>query len=177
MLNAMLVVSIASCILMVSCSDSGHAKSEPTPDQSEAPGGLESVEHELQAAAARRKSAPAPSAPKIDYEVLRRWKPDNAARGLGMELLLRSDLDKSELVRFLRDLCKGKDPVMVRVYTSRKVWENERRDVYGDEYGKHFILLYVKNGTGRGAYRGCNEIRWMQETGRFSSLFGTKQRM
>lgn len=117
---------------------------------------------------------------KLDYEVLRQWKPDNVSSGLGLELLLETDLEtvsQADLVDFIRTIAGNHNPVVVTIYSSNEAYNEEKTGKFTAEYGKGYILFYVKNTTNQGPYRGFNEIRWMQETGKFSGLFGTKTKL
>ena len=111
------------------------------------------------------------------YEILRQWRPNNEPTGYGVEILLNLDYTESELISFVKQLAAGHDPVVIRIFTSRKAYEQEKTGNYGPAYDSDYILFYVKNMTGRGAYRGFNEIRWMQEVGKYSSKFGLKTMM
>jgi len=117
--------------------------------------------------------------PSVRYSVLREYKPykENTDRGLGLDILLESDLNREQIISFLKNLSKGKDPVTISIYTDQTVYENANKDIYGPEYGKHFLLVYIKNTTVKRAFYGIDEIRWMQETGKFSHLFGKKTPM
>ena len=111
------------------------------------------------------------------YEILRSWRPNNEAKGYGAEILLNLDYSEAELISLVKQLATGHDPVVIRIFTSRNAYEQEQTGNYGPAYKSDYILFYVKNTTGRGAYRGFNEIRWMQEVGKYSSKFGSKTRM
>jgi hypothetical protein len=50
-------------------------------------------------------------------------------------------------------------------------------DNYTYDFDHGFLLMYIKNTTGKGLYIGVNEIRWMQEKGKFEHLFGGKTKM
>ena len=108
--------------------------------------------------------------PKFTY--LRKWKPNNAPAGLGADILLQQELSEEHIVAFIKRLSGSHDPVLIRIFTSETAYRDE--DAKTPEFKSDYILFYVKNGTGRGAYRGFNEIRWMQEVGKFSGRFGTK---
>ena len=108
------------------------------------------------------------------FTYLREFKPNNIQNGYGADILLEDELSEQELVSFVKRLAGSHDPVVIRIFTSRIAYDQEQNDDYGPEYDSDYILFYVKNFSGRGAYRGCNEIRWMQATGEFSSKFGTK---
>ena len=119
----------------------------------------------------------APKEATAPYEVLRQWRPNNEPTGYGAEILLNMDYTESELISFVKQLAVGHDPVIIRIFTSLKAYEQEKEGNYGAAYDSDYILFYVKNMTGRGAYRGFNEIRWMQEVGKYSSKFGLKTKM
>lgn len=120
--------------------------------------------------------------PTYKYEILRRWKPypkftDN---GLGLEILLKekeSDLTEKGIVKFINTMKKHWDPVVIKIYLSRKAYQEGLTESFTVEYDKGYLLFYVKNTTVRGAYYGLNEIRWMQEKGKFSNLFGHKTKL
>ena len=120
---------------------------------------------------------PASAAQPPAYTVLRSWKPGNAANGYGADVLINDGLDQvdeSHLVALVQSLSSGRDPAVIRVYSSRAAFEQGGNNVFGDEWKSGYILFYVRNATGRGAYRGFNEIRWMQEIGKFSDKYGTQ---
>lgn len=108
------------------------------------------------------------------FAYLRQWKPNDMQNGYGADILIIEDeLSEQMLVSFVRLFAGSHDPVVIRIFTSVIAYDQEQNDRYGPEYDSDYILCYIKNFSGRGACRGCNEIRWMQETGKFSSKFGT----
>lgn len=107
---------------------------------------------------------------------LRSFKPDNVQTGYGADILLQDELSEQELVSFVKRLAGSHDPVVIRIFTSHIAYTQEQNDNYGPEYDSDYILFFVRNLSGRGAYLNCNEIRWMQTTGKFSAKFGTKTR-
>ena len=111
---------------------------------------------------------------KPRFTHLRLFKPNNIQNGYGAVILLKDELSEQELVSFVKRLAGFHDPVVIRIFTSRIAYAQELNENYGQEYDSDYILFYIKNFSGRGAFKGCNEIRWMQETGKFSSKFGTK---
>jgi hypothetical protein len=114
---------------------------------------------------------------KPRYEILRQWQPNDMRDGLGLELLMGADADEGEIVSLIKELSKGKDPVLINIYTDRKVYEDAKKNIYEESFDRHFILAYIKNYTNRGIFQGVNEIRWMQEVGKFSHLFRTATRL
>ena len=120
---------------------------------------------------------PAPQVESMSgFTYLRKFKPNNIQNGYGADILLKDDLSEQELVSFVKRLAGSHDPVVIRIFTSRIAYAQEQSDNYGPEYDSDYILFFVRNLSGRGAYRNCNEIRWMQATGQFSAKFGTKTR-
>jgi len=103
---------------------------------------------------------------------LHQWKPYNMSNGFGADILLQQDLSEQELVAFIQQLADNHNPVIIRVWTSRKAYQDEYAET--PEFKTDYLLYYVKNMTSRRPYCGCNEIRWMQEKGKFSSLYGTQ---
>jgi hypothetical protein len=113
---------------------------------------------------------------KSGFTYLRKFKPNNIQNGYGADILLKDGLSEQELVSFVKRLAGSHDPVVIRIFTSRIAYAQEQNNNYGPEYDSDYILFFVRNLSGRGAYRNCNEIRWMQATGQFSAKFGTKTR-
>ncbi len=134
---------------------------------------------------------PTKTARKPNCSIIRKWKPGWNPRdgrgvvkfpnGLGLEILLLddlNDLEEDQLISFVKSFSAGKDPVFISVYASRKAYEEvmhvpdyAKEEGTDWEGGRGYILSYVRNKTGRGAYRGFDEIRWMQEKGKFAHLF------
>ena len=123
------------------------------------------------------KPAVAPNASAAGHTVLRQWKPNHNPDGYGAEILLNRDLNEADLVALVRRWSKGHDPVNILIFSSRAAYEAAKNDQFGEAFARGYILFYVKNLSGRGAYRGFNEIRWMQEKGKFAAKFGTKAKM
>ena len=117
------------------------------------------------------------SLPMVQHTKLRTWRPDKNPAGYGADLLVTQSVTKNQLIALIKQLSQGHDPVVIRIFTSREAYDAEKNEQYGDIYAKGYILFYVKNGTGQGAYRGFNEIRWMQEKGKFADKFGAKTKL
>lgn len=115
------------------------------------------------------------------FSFLQQWKPNDMPNGFGADILLKSDLDEKELISFIKFLttefityADTEDaPVLIRIWSSEAAYKQDQERNFGDEFRRGYLVFYVKNLTGRGAYKGFNEIRWMQQKGRFSDLFGT----
>ena len=113
----------------------------------------------------------------LQFSILRQWKPNDEPNGYGAEILLEEKIDgleEGDLVAFVRELARDHDPANIRIFSSREAYNQEQSNDYGPEYKSDYLLFYVKNETRRGAYRGLNEIRWMQEVGKFSGKYGKK---
>lgn len=108
----------------------------------------------------------------INYSFIDEWKPNDNPNGFGADILLKDDLGKDELINFVQYLGSNKDPVLIRIWTSQTAYDQDEKAEYGNEFREGYVLFYVKNMTGEGLYWGKNEIRWMQEIGEFSDLFG-----
>ena len=113
-----------------------------------------------------------PSQSTVPYEVVRRWKPNNEVRGLGAEIVVSAYVNQQELIDLCKWLDSQFDPVSLNAYTSREAYQDAKSD-YGAAAKSGHIFMYVKNLTGRGLFGGFNEIRWMQEKGRFQGKLGT----
>ncbi len=111
------------------------------------------------------------------FTYLREFKPHNISSGFGADILVNEQLPEKELVSLIVHLAGSHDPVLIRVYTSQIAYSQEQDGNYGIEYDKGYILFYVKNLSGSGPYQGCNEIRWMQASGKFGSKLGTKTKL
>jgi hypothetical protein len=112
------------------------------------------------------------STPSVNFSFFRQWKPNDNPNGFGADILLEDDLDKEGLIAFIISLSVDYDPVLITIWTSEVAYDQNEKGEFGDEFREGFIAVYVKNFTGVGAYAGFNEIRWMQEIGKFSDLFG-----
>lgn len=114
----------------------------------------------------------------ISYSVLREWNPDNDPSALGLEILIsEEDARPVNITNLVRNLSGGREKVVIKVYQDKKAWEESEVGEYTDVFNKGYLAFYVKNLTGSGAYRGFNEIRWMQEGGELDSLFGSKTQL
>lgn len=115
-----------------------------------------------------------------DFSFLRQWKPNHEPNGFGVDILLESNFRKEEIILFIefitRDFIKyldsDKEPILIRLWKTQIAHEQNENKVFRKEFREGYIAFYVKNLNGKGAYSGFNEIRWMQEIGEFSDLFG-----
>lgn len=110
------------------------------------------------------------------YTIKREWKPNNIKNSLGLDIVLtegESKITKDGIVTFLNDLSKDKSVVSINVCLTEEAHEENINGIYGSAFKKGFLLVYDKNITEKGSYAGLNEIRWMQEEGKFADLLGT----
>ena len=110
-----------------------------------------------------------------DYSILREWNPDNDSDALGLEILIsEKDVSKENITNLIKDIAGTKGKVNIKVYQSKEAWDEEKSGEYTEEYDRGYLAFYIKNKTDSGAYRGFNEIRWLQAEGDLSYLFGEK---
>lgn len=122
--------------------------------------------------APQRPPTPQDATAEVSYTTLRQWQPNSEPHGLGLDILLHGRVTKERVIDLAKRLSRGRDPVLVRGFLTRAAYDEEQADTLTPEYDRGYLFFYVKNTTGRGAYRGFNEIRWMQAEGEFSHLFG-----
>ncbi len=121
------------------------------------------------------QSNPAPVAQNqvqvIQYEVLREWYPHQDVQAIGMEILISpSDLSEANIVALAQKLSNRSETIAVKVYTSKAAWDAEKNEDYGAIWKEGYIAFYWKRGN-------INEVRWFQEIGELSTLFGTKSQI
>lgn len=111
------------------------------------------------------------SAVPIKYTIIRQWQPNNLPDALGLEILLESEPSPQELIDFLSDLGAHNDLVVIHVYSSMEAYNDSERT--SQAYKEGYIACYNKDLTGLEPDSGRNEVRWFQEVGAYSSLYGT----
>ncbi len=115
-----------------------------------------------------------PSKPRLEYSELRKWMPTDERLGLGLEILVDPGATEDQLIDLVKNLTGSRDPVTIRVFSSQKAYDEDRRQTYTEEHQSGYLILYLKNLTGRGPFDGLNEIRWMQEKGHLSHKRGSR---
>ncbi|MGM0470714.1 MAG: hypothetical protein ACQEQI_00295 [Bacillota bacterium] len=111
--------------------------------------------------------------PKInfDYSVLKKWEPNPGSESLGIKILVKeplSQVDKKELINFVRAVSVDKDYAIVEIYSSQAAYQAAQKSKKNTAYKKGFILSSIKDVTdGNSRY----QINWQQEKGKFSDLF------
>ncbi|MBF05441.1 hypothetical protein CL644_01910 [bacterium] len=104
----------------------------------------------------------------IQYEVLRNWQPNKDSNAIGLEILIKpSDLSEKNIVDLAKEFSNRSNTVVVKVYTSKEAWDAGKSEDYSSVWKGGYIAFYMKRGN-------VNEVRWMQEVGKLSSLFGKK---
>jgi len=107
----------------------------------------------------------------IAYEVLRSWSPDN--NDIRMELLINeSDATEDNIVTLVNFLSSDAERALIMIYQDKRAWDDEKSSIYSDKYDRGYLVCYIKNLSE--SEDGTNEIRWMQESGQFEDLYGTK---
>ena len=113
-----------------------------------------------------------------DIEYLEYQKPDGNRPNYIATLLYKGDVTENRLIDIVKifNQSYGK-AVLVKIFSSTQAYQNEKNNIYGDIYDSEYLLFYVKNLRNFGAYKGFNEIRWMQAKGGLSHLLGTKYKL
>jgi len=119
-----------------------------------------------------------PEVTTIQHTTLRQWNPDSDWRAVGLDILVsENDVTKNNIVTLVRALSTGKDKAVINVYLDKKAWDEDQSGNYSQVHKNGYLAMYIKNLTSNGAYRGFNEVRWMQENGELQELFGTETKM
>ncbi|MCK5412829.1 MAG: hypothetical protein KAI57_00455 [Candidatus Pacebacteria bacterium] len=114
----------------------------------------------------------------INFDKLREWNPDDDIHAIGLEILVsKDDVTEENIVKLAESIASNTQKAVVKIYQNRQAWEEEQSRNYTDVYNQDYLAFYVKNLTNSNAYRGFNEIRWMQEKGDLQDLFGTKTKL
>ena len=110
-----------------------------------------------------------------DIEYLEYHKPNGNHPNYVAILLYKGDVAEKRLIDIVQifNQSYGK-AILVKIFSSTQAYQNEKNNVYGNIYDSDYLLFYVKNLRNWGAYKGFNEIRWMQAKGGLSHLLGTK---
>lgn len=111
----------------------------------------------------------------FNYDILEKWFPDKDTKGIGLTILLLDEIDninKEDLIDFVNKMGKNKPKVSIKVYSDIEAYNEDKNNTYTDKHKEGLIFVSVKNKTDIGAFQGFNEIRWMQEIGKFSDMFG-----
>ncbi|MDP4181456.1 MAG: hypothetical protein Q8942_10225 [Bacillota bacterium] len=110
----------------------------------------------------------------IEYTVLSEFRPFNQKTGLGSEIMIKADTTKDEIIELVKRLSKGKDPVAIDIFITKKAYDEYISHKTTNEFKAGYVASYTKNKSfPNEAFYGSNEIVWMQETGSLSSLFNT----
>jgi predicted PurR-regulated permease PerM len=114
----------------------------------------------------------------IDYSILRQWYPDNDSQAVGLDILIsESDATKEKILRLVSSLSSNTNKASIGIYQSKQAWNEDQSGNYSNIHKSGFLAIYIKNHSNFGAYKGFNEIRWMQENGNLQDLFGTETKM
>ncbi len=114
----------------------------------------------------------------INFDKLREWNPNDDSQAIGLEILVsKDDVTEESIINLVKSITSNTQKSVVKIYQNRQAWEEEQSGNYTDVYNQDYLAVYVKNLSDSGAYRGFNEIRWMQEEGDLQDLFGTKTKL
>ena len=99
-----------------------------------------------------------PTAPTLDYQVLREW--DIPAGGIGMELLVSETAIKEEvltLATYLRSKYSYKGYIFITIYDSKEAQISSLQGSLSDEgFLKHVLVTIFRNPK-----TGYDEIEWL----------------
>ena len=113
-----------------------------------------------------------------DIEYLEYQKPDGNSPNYFAILLYKGDITEKRLIDIVKKFNQSySKAVLVKIFSSTQAYQNEKNNVYGEIYDSDYLLYYIKNLRNWGAYKGFNEIRWMQAKGGLSHLLGTKYKL
>ena len=108
----------------------------------------------------------------MKYKILETWKP--AAIGYGADVWLMEEITRENVIKLFKKLSKDKDPVVIRVHSTKESFKKMKKRK-NDKKG--YIAYCIRNFTYARFEYGTNEIRWMQEKGELSSLFGKVEKL
>lgn len=106
-------------------------------------------------------------AASIKYKFLDERIPSSAQNAYNADVLLEQDLFVEDFAKFIYKLGHEYNKASIRVWTDQQAFLNEKKNIYGKPFKEHFIAVYLKNKS-----NGLDEIRFMQEIGNYSTLFG-----
>lgn len=119
-----------------------------------------------------------PVEPPIDYSIFREWNPDDDPQAVGLEILIsENDATKENIENLVKSLSNNVRKTAIKVFQSRQAWEEEQSGDYTDAYDSGYLVYYVKNVSGSGAFQGRNEIRWLQAEGQLEHLMGSSTQL
>lgn len=102
----------------------------------------------------------------LNYEVLRSFEPYSVNEAIGMDILLKEDINsitEDDIIDFLQTISEGKKFVVISIFLTPEAYTFER----SSDVDEGFLLTYVKNimSVDIGTHR--HQINWMQEKGKF----------
>jgi hypothetical protein len=114
----------------------------------------------------------------IGFDKLREWNPDDDTQAIGLEILIsKEDVTKEGIIKLVKSITSNTQKAVVKIYQNKQAWNEEQSGNYTSVFNEGYLAFCVKNLTNSGAYRGFNEIRWMQEKGNLQDLFGDKMKL
>ncbi len=107
-----------------------------------------------------------------NYTFITTFNPGDDPNAFGADVLLLDDINNFEvedIVIFIKDLSDPYEVAVIRLWTSQTAYDQDQNYAWGPEYSEGYILYFAKTSSTTSP-----EIRWFQEVGKFSSLFGTR---
>jgi hypothetical protein len=117
--------------------------------------------------------SPEPVPPQIDTIEYLSYKKPNKKKGYEnyvADILYSGEVSYSIMYSIVDIFNKAyPERCLVRIWNSKEAYNQDMSGNYGDAFRSGFILYYSKN-----INNNYNAIKWMQEQGALSNLFGTQ---
>jgi len=85
------------------------------------------------------------------------------------DLVYTGEVTKEKLIEICKVFNNKYDNVVVKIFTSKDALNCVNNNIVNDDFYSGYLLYYVKKDS--------NEIRWAQEKGAISHLFGEKTKL
>jgi len=118
-------------------------------------------------------ASPEPVPPQIDSIEYLNYKKHDKKKGYGnyvADILYSGEVSYSKMYSIVDIFNKAyPERCLVRIWNSKEAYNQDKSGNYGGAFKSGFILYYSKNTNNN-----YNAIKWMQEQGALSNLFGTQ---
>ena len=105
--------------------------------------------------------------PQFDnIEYISHHPPDYKGDAHLFDLVYTGEVEKEKLIEICKVFNNKYDNVVVKIFTSKDAFNCVNNNIVNDDFYSGYLLYYVKKDS--------NEIRWAQEKGAISYLFGDK---
>jgi len=103
-----------------------------------------------------------------NIEYVDSWEPNDKRTNYGFDLIYTGEISEQKLIEICKEFNNTYDEVVVRIFSTKQAYNSVQNDIFDDNFNTGYLVYYIKKTS--------NEIRWMQENGNLSSLFGTKHK-